>query len=210
MEGIPEKHLEQFVTAAHRVAEYGLVVCASGNLSWRVNDDLMIITETDSWMADISPEQVALCRISDMKCLNHKKPSKEIGFHSGILSKRPEINVVLHFQSPYATAAACRETHIENFFVIPEIPYYIGQAAVVPFILPGSRDLSEAVTSAMAEHNFAILTNHGMVTIGENLIDVIEKAVYFELACKIILTAGEPVQRISEESVIAIGRSPKL
>jgi ribulose-5-phosphate 4-epimerase/fuculose-1-phosphate aldolase len=209
MDSIPAKQLEQFVAAAHWVAEYGLVVCASGNLSWRVGDDHMLITETNSWLKDLSADQVALCRISDMKCLNDKRPSKEVGFHASILNKRPEVNLVLHYNSPFATAVACGETPIDNFFVIPEVPHYIGQIAVVPFIQPGSRELAEAVTSAMTDHSLVILRNHGLVTIGKTVNDVIEKASYFELACRIILTGGESVQSIPQEFIPALGRSPK-
>jgi ribulose-5-phosphate 4-epimerase/fuculose-1-phosphate aldolase len=201
MEKVSDKHLEEFIAVAHRVAEYGLVLCASGNLSWRVDHELMLITETNSWMENISKDQVALCRIEDGAPLNGKKPSKEIGFHAGILRGRADVNVVLHFQSPCATTVACIEPEVENFFVIPEIPYYIGPVAVVPYLVPGSRELAQAVTSAIKEHDLAILRNHGQVAVGESLDEAIEKAAYFELACKIILGAGGRIQPLSSQAV---------
>ena len=36
-----------------------------------------------------------------------------------------------------------------NFFVVPEIPFYIGPIGIVPYIMPGTRELADAVTSAM-------------------------------------------------------------
>lgn len=204
MENISEKLFEEFVVAAHRVAAYGLTVCASGNMSWRIGDDLMLITQTDSWMSDISIDQVAVCRVSDMEPLNGKKPSKEIRFHSGILGEREDVDVVLHYQSPHATAVACHEPQIENFFVVPEIPYYIGRVGVVPYILPGSAEFAQAVTAVMTDHNLAILRNHGQVTVGKSLNEAIERATYFELACKIILTAGDNVSFLSEEAVATL------
>jgi ribulose-5-phosphate 4-epimerase/fuculose-1-phosphate aldolase len=196
-----EKYFEEFITAARRVAEHNLVLCGSGNLSWRVDDSNMLITATSSWMGNLSEDQIAVCSIADCAPLNGAKPSKEIGFHAGILRERREVNVVLHFQSPCATTIACRQPQIENYYVIPEAAYYIGPVSVAPYLTPGSPELAEAVTAAIREHDMAILRNHGQVTVGKNFDEAIEKAVYFELACKIILQAGDDVQHISGEAV---------
>ncbi|MFC1636539.1 class II aldolase/adducin family protein, partial [Planctomycetota bacterium] len=67
------------------------------------------ITVTDSWMSTMSKDQIAVCRVDDGAILNGKQPSKEIGFHAGILQERSDVNVVLHYQSPYATTLSCRQ-----------------------------------------------------------------------------------------------------
>jgi len=202
-----QKYFEEFITAARRVAEHDLVLCGSGNLSWRVADGHMLVTVTSSWMSNMSEDQVAVCRIADGTTLNRKKPSREAGFHAAILRERRDVNVVLHFQSPCATSIACRAPQVENFFVIPEIAYYIGPVAVVPYLSPGSPELAEAVTAAIKKHDLAILRNHGQVTVGKNFDEAIEKATYFELACKIILKAGSEVQLLSREAVADLLRA---
>lgn len=201
MNKLSEKHLESFVAACHRLASFGLVRCSSGNLSWRVNDEYMLITTTHKWMSELTKEQIAVCRISDGAVLNEKTPSAENGFHFGIFRERADVNVVLHFQSPFATALACSGRDIKNFFVIPEIPYYIGTIAIVPYLNPGSNDLAKEIISAMKEHDLAILKNHGQVAVGENFDDVIQKASFFELACEIILRAGDQIQFLSEDAI---------
>ncbi len=111
------KYLEEFVAACHRVASYGLVRSSSGNLSWRVSEEHMLITATRSWMGELTREQIAICRISDGAVLNEKKPSAGNGFHFGILHERSDVNVVLHFQSPYVTAIACSGRDYNNFSI---------------------------------------------------------------------------------------------
>jgi len=209
MKNISEKCLQAFVAAARRVAEHDLVLCSSGNLSWRVDDERMLITTTDSWMSTLSEDQIAVCRVADGTILNGKQSSKEIGFHAGILKERSDVNVVLHYQSPYATTLSCREGQVEDFSVIPEIPYYIGPVAVVPYFTPGSHELADAITSAMKQHDVAILRNHGLVAVGETLDDVITKAVFFELACKIILHAGQRVQVLSKDAIAELNQKGK-
>jgi len=213
MKHVYEKHFKEFVSACHRVALYGLVRCSSGNLSWRVDKEHMLVTATHTWMADLTKEQIAVFRLSDETVLNNKKPSAETGFHFGILRSRTDMSVVLHFQSPYATALACSATEPKNFFVIPEIPYYIGPIAVLPYMNPGSKDLAKAVISAMEGHDLVLLKNHGQVTVGKNFDDVIQKASFFELACDIILKAGNKIQFIPDKIIASMypkGNKQKL
>jgi ribulose-5-phosphate 4-epimerase/fuculose-1-phosphate aldolase len=204
MKKIKETYLKKFITAAHQVAEQGLVVGGSGNMSWRVNDGLMLITTTGSSMASLSEKDIAVCRIKDEVTLSKNKPSKEIGFHAGILRERADVNVVLHFQSPWATIIACRNPQIKDFYVTPEIPYYIGPVSVVPFLIPGSKQLADSVTSALRKHDMTILRNHGQVVVGLDLDQAIAKAVYFELACHIVLGAGKQVQYMSKNDVAVL------
>src|SRR3954449_1437011 len=122
MLAIPDESLTSFVTACHRAAAYGILKCSSGNLSCRLDDERVMITATRSWLADLTPAQVSLLRLSDGEVLNDAKPSVETRFHLGILRDRRDVNVVLHFQSPAATTLTCGEPEGVNFFVIPEIP----------------------------------------------------------------------------------------
>ena len=207
MKGVSEKCLGEFIAGAHRVAEKGLVVCGSGNLSWRLNDGLMLVTARNSWMDNLDTDDVALCRIKDAALVEGPEPSKEIGFHAGILQQRAEVEVVLHFQSPCATTLACRQPAIEDFAVIPEIPHYIGAVAEVAFLAPGSRELADAVVAAMLTHELVMLRNHGQVVVGASFELALAKAMYFELACKVILGAGEQVGFMPEEAVAAERRT---
>lgn len=105
---IHNEHIEEFVKQAHRVGDAGLTVCSSGNLSWRVGDEVLV-SGTGSWVPSLTKDKVAVCRLETGEILNGVKPSMESVFHLGVLRGRPDVNVVLHFQSPYATAVACME-----------------------------------------------------------------------------------------------------
>ncbi len=206
---ISKKIQKHFIRAARQIARQNLVSCGSGNLSWRVEHDYMLITTSGSWMSEVSEDTISLCRIHDGSALTANKPSVEIGFHRTILHKRPEIDVVLHFQSPYATTLACWNVPNTQWNIIPEIPYYIGQIATVPYLNPGSDELAQAVTSAMLTHNLVILQNHGQVTAGKNFREAFQRAIFFELACKILVHAGNQVQTLSEEAVAFLDRTYK-
>jgi len=201
MDSVSDKHIRDFVAASHRVAEHGLVRCGSGNLSWRVDNELMLISASGAWLGEMAEDRVVVARITDAAVLNDRKPSVEIAFHAGILRERRDVNVVLHFQTPCATAIACHDPASVDYFVIPEIPYYIGDIASVPYKTPGTPELAGAVVAAARDHDMVMLCNHGQLTVGKDFDDTIQKAVLFELACEIIVRGQSRPQTIPADDV---------
>ena len=163
---ITNEHIEQFIEQAHRYGDAKLMLCSSGNLSWRIGEEALI-SGTGSWVP------------------------MESTFHLGILRERPDVNVVLHFQSEYATAISCMKNKPTNFNVTAEIPCHVGsEIPVIPYYRPGSPELAKAVVEAMLEHNSVLLTNHGQVVCGKDFNQVYERATFFEMACRIIVQSG--------------------
>jgi len=203
-----DAQVDQFVAQCHRASEHGLMLCSSGNMSWRINSEHVLISASRSWLQDISRDQVALVNLADGKVLNDCRPSVESRFHLGVLREVPETNVVLHFQSPQATSLACRaDDEPLNFFVIPEIAFYIGSIAELPYMQPGSEALADAVIDSLRTHGAVMLRNHGQVTLGKDFNDVIQRALLVELACGIMLNGGRAMsdQAAADLRAMALG-----
>lgn len=184
--------VQYFLECAHKAAAAGLLSCSSGNLSIRFNDKdnvpCAMLSATGSWLGELIQEQVAVCRISDGHCLNGARPTMEAGFHLGVMRRRSEVGCVLHFQSPYATVVACMKDKPTDFNVTLEGPLYIGrEVPTVPFFPPGSQELAAAVTEALSEHNLALMSNHGQVVCGPDFRTAFQRAVFFEMACRVIV-----------------------
>jgi ribulose-5-phosphate 4-epimerase/fuculose-1-phosphate aldolase len=206
--------MEEFAELCRRAAVAGLMQCSSGNMSQRIDANRVLVSASRSWMSGLTADDVVLCRLADGVVLNDRKPSVETRFHLGILRERPEARVVLHFQSPFATVLSCCDAPAIDFAVIPEVPYYIGTPAVVPYITPGSPELAEAVIEAMTDHDLAILQNHGQVTLGRNFEEALQKAVFFELACRVLVQGGDGVIHLTHEAFDVLrshaeGRRPR-
>lgn len=200
MEVTMEEKMKCFAAACRRAGAMGLARCSSGNLSWRIGGDLMFAKPSRVWMSDLRNDQVSVCRISDGAHLSGPKPTVEIRFHSGVLRARSDVNVVFHFQTSFATTLACSKQEA-NYFVIPEIPIYIGKIAVVPFLAPGSEELALSVIKALTDHDLAMMRNHGQVTVGRDFEHAIQNAVFFELACEILYRAGANAEPLTPEAV---------
>ena len=198
---ITNEQIEQFIAQAHRVGDAGLTICSSGNISWRIGDEVLI-SGTGSWVPSLPKEKVSICKLSTGEVLNGVKPSMESGFHFGVLRERPDVNVVLHFQSHYATAVACMKNRPTNLNVTAEIPCHVGrEVPVVPYYRPGSLELANAVIEAMKGHDAVLLSNHGQVVCGRDFDEVLARALFFEMACRIIVQSRMDYTVLSQKEV---------
>lgn len=187
-----KERIDEFIRACHQAGACDLVRYSSGNMSCRLDEELVAVTARRAWLGRITDAQIAICTLEDGRCVNDVELTAESGFHLGILRSRGDVNVVLHFQSPYATAISCRAEIDYNFNVIPELPIYIGEPAVVKYSPPGTKELADDTIAAMQGHDLAILQNHGQVVAGEDFDDTIQKAGFFELACQILTIQNKP------------------
>lgn len=200
---ITKEHIAKFIEQAHRVGKERLQLCSSGNLSWRVEGNTALVSGTGSWLPRLAEENVAVCDISTGLRIDGPKPSMESVFHLGVLRERKDMNVVLHFQSEYATIISCMKNKPENFNVVAEVPCYCGrEIPVIPYFRPGSKELADAVTNALREHDCVLMSKHGQAVCGKDFDDAFQKAVFFEFACGIIVRAGEGnYQTFSDEEI---------
>ncbi len=196
---------DDFIKWAKYAGEENLMKCSSGNLSHRIGD-IVLISGTGSWLGSISSEQISLCSVTDSSVISGPKPSIEKNLHLGLYRCRKDIDTVLHFQSEYATIVSCMENKPANFNVTLEIPLYIGTSVpVIPFYLPGSDELAQAVVEAMRNGaNAALLSNHGQVVCGSSYQDCIQKAIFMEMACRIIVAAGSNTSFIPKDQILEL------
>jgi len=53
---ITNEHIEQFIEQAHRYGDAKLMLCSSGNLSWRIGEEALI-SGTGSWVPTLGKEK---------------------------------------------------------------------------------------------------------------------------------------------------------
>jgi ribulose-5-phosphate 4-epimerase/fuculose-1-phosphate aldolase len=195
------KEIDEFTAACHEVARHNLVRCSSGNLSCRLKDGLVLIKASRAWMANATRADVCVCRLSDGRILHGNKPSAEVDLHLATLRNRPDCNIVLHFQTPFATTIACRRGPAPNYNILPEIPFYIGPVASVPYFPPGSPRLAKAVSEALKRHNLVQMLNHGQAVTAVDFAHAIQDAAFFELACEIIVRNNSRTRKLPRHPI---------
>ena len=196
------KQIDEFIRQARRVGAAGLTICSSGNLSWRIGDDEVLISGTGSWLPELTADRVSVVQLSDGRILNGVKPSMESGFHLNVMRNRPDVGVVLHFQSPYATAVACMKSRPDNFNFTAEMALHVGEEIpMIPYFRPGSPQLAEHVIKAMETHNSVMLLKHGQVVCGADFDQAFERAMFFEMGCRIAVLDGANVDPLTRSEI---------
>lgn len=195
-----EELLLEFAGRAHEISRKGLVNCSSGNLSCRLSDSEMLISKTGTWLEKLMVDEISVVNIQHGKIRNEVEPSGEWKLHTAVFRKRADVNVVLHFQSPAATSLACLAEK-PDYNAIIEVPLYIGNVPHLPFLMPGSDQLAEAVAEQSTHSNVIQMGNHGQVVLGKSFDEAIERAVFFELCCTIILNTGNRYHPIPAEFI---------
>lgn len=198
---VTRQDIDLFVEYARKVGQAGLTVCSSGNLSVRVGEEVMI-SGTGSWVPELRPEQVSVCLLATGEVLNGVKPSMESVFHLGVMRGREDVGCVLHFQSPYATAVACREERPSDFNFTAECPIHVGrEIPMIPYFRPGSPELASHVVEAMKDHDSVMLLKHGQVVCGKDFAQAFERAMFFEMACRIAVMNGCNVDPLTSSEI---------
>lgn len=177
---------KELVKCARRLYERGLVSSTGGNVSVRAGDDRVLITPSGRSLGDLEPEELVEIDLSG-GAIRGGKPSKEVSMHLAAYRRRPDVRAVIHAHSPYSVCVSCmiresarREGSVEGEdqainhldSMPPFSPGYVirvGRLPLIPFFVPGSPELAEAVNGAMANHDVFLLQNHGPVALGKAL-----------------------------------------
>jgi L-fuculose-phosphate aldolase len=193
---------EQIVETAVALERIGLLSMTAGNLSVRVEDDLLAITPTNIPYGEIRPEDVVICDLDGAVVDGHRRPSSELPFHSAVLRARRDIGAVVHTHSLYATTIAVLGR------TIPAVHYVIAaldlaRVPLVPYCTYGSEELAHAITATVAGGGkAALLANHGALALGADLAEAARAAELLEFLATVYhhaLEVGDPVVLADDE-----------
>jgi L-fuculose-phosphate aldolase len=120
--------------------------------------------------------------------------------HRGIYAGRPDAGAVLHSSAFHTTLVACSTIELETAASTDTL-YYLRRIARLPYLVPGSTELADAVAEAAAGHDAILLGNHGSVVLGSDLAAAVNVAEALELMCRMLVarTQGFPLLPIAEE-----------
>lgn len=159
----------EMVSACKKLEASGLNRGASGNISVRLGDH-MLITPTAIPYDVIEPGMIARMEIGDPdgKWEGPIAPSSEWRFHREILLNRSDMNAVVHAHAPFSTILAIARKPIPAMHYMiaafggPDVP-------VADYARYGTQALSDNILEAMADRKGCLMANHGMVVGGADL-----------------------------------------
>lgn len=193
----------QLIAAGRLLVDMGLSPGATGNLSIR-DGDTILVTGTGASLGHLTEADIAEVSLAGVH-LGGARPSKETPLHVGFYGRGEEHQAIVHLHSPQAVAMSCRNRWSEGNAVPPLTPYFVmrvGQTPLLPYRHPGDAALGEDIRSAPGPFRAALLANHGSVVSGKDLSDAVERAAELEEACRIaLLTENAPRRELTPEQI---------
>ncbi|MEM2947804.1 MAG: class II aldolase/adducin family protein [Candidatus Bathyarchaeia archaeon] len=188
-EGIVHDLRGRMVNVGKQLYDYGLVVGAEGNISARIPEtDRVLIKPSGVSLGFLKAEDLIVVDLDGNRVEGKLTPSIETPLHTAIYRVRNDVQGVVHTHAPFSTAFGIAGTEIiplqvEMFLYIPNgVP-------VVPFELPGSKELAEAVQKLVKDYNAVILENHGLITVGSTIEEALLLTRMVEECAKVQLVA---------------------
>jgi ribulose-5-phosphate 4-epimerase/fuculose-1-phosphate aldolase len=195
---------KDLVATGRRLVELGLSPGASGNLSVREGDHV-VITPTGALLGELDVEALSVLDL-DGRLVDGPKPSKEFPLHLAMYRRGVGVDAVVHLHSPHAAAVSCLPAWSRRSAVPPLTPYFVmrvGQTPLVPYASPGDPRQARHVEELDFDFRAALLQNHGSLVAATGMAAAADAAVELEEVCRLLLLLAGREPRLLSASEAA-------
>jgi L-fuculose-phosphate aldolase len=181
----------EFVGVCDRLAQIQYVTSSGGNLAWRLEDDLLLITPTKLYKGDIGPQDLVFIDMNGSVMEGERKPTGETPMYLKFFSLRQDVISIIHCHAPHACAMAISSG--ENWLmrpIFPETTIEVGPVPIVPYAEPLTERLAENFVPFLPKYNSFLMQSHGLVTMSRGSIkETLLLVELLEMSAKSILQA---------------------
>ena len=167
-----------------RLYSQHLTTCSGGNISYKINDDAILITPSQLDKARLQPEQIRIVNIKGENLTPELKLSIETPMHLKIYKKRPDVKAVIHAHPALATSFSVMNKTV-NSKLTGEARLILGNVLIAPYALMGSEKLADIVSDTLLKTDVALMQNHGVICVAKSLLMAFNKIEVLENAAKI-------------------------
>jgi len=182
---------EQFVNVCHKLAHNFFVTSSGGNLAWRLEDNLLLITPTKLYKGNICPEDLVFIDLGGRVVEGQRRPTGETPIYLRFFNMRKDIVSVIHCHAPSVSALAISKG--KNWLmrpIYPETAIEVGPVPLVPYAEPLTEKLADNFEPYLHKYNSFIMENHGLVTMTSSAItETLMLVELLEMSAKSILLA---------------------
>ena len=179
------EYLEYRKEVAHfmrRLYEQKLTTTSGGNVSLRI-DNIVLITASQIDKAIIDESQIGLITMKGNNLSESLKISMEGKMHLAIYSSRPDVKAIVHAHPIFSTSFAIAGKEIKTN-LSGEARAILGVPVKAAYVLMGTQELADKVADASLKGNVILMENHGILTVGENLLQAYDRMEVLESAAK--------------------------
>ena len=168
-----EQAAAEIIKAGQKLYDLGFVAANDGNISARISDTEVLSTPTGVSKGGMTGDMLVLLDLDGNVLEGKLRPSSEVKMHLAVYRADEGLRGVVHAHPPIATTFAAAGLPLDAA-ILQETVVMLGDVPVVPYAVPGSKDLAEGLVPFVSGHYAALLEHHGAVCWG----DSIERALF--------------------------------
>ncbi len=175
-----QEEIEVFIEALKYLRNQMLSPARTGNLAWRLNEDLILITPTGVKKSTLSPHDLLFINNQGEVLSGQGLPTSELPLYRVLFNNRSDIFSIIHTHSPYCSAMAISKG--TNWLMKPlfaAVIKEIGPVPVVPYGEPRTEELARKLEPYAMKYNHFILEHHGLITMSRS--DIMDAMMSLEL-----------------------------
>jgi L-fuculose-phosphate aldolase len=171
-----------------RLYRQGLTTTSGGNISFRVSDEAILITPSATDKGQMRWKEVGIMSMDGSNLTPALKPSIESEMHLGIYRSK-NVKTIVHAHPVFATAFTATRRKIDTALTA-EACAILGDPLLVPYALMGTAGLAAVVADSVSKSDILLLENHGILAVGETLLQAFDRIEVLENAARMTVITG--------------------
>ena len=182
------------------------LAATDGNVSVRLGDQVLL-TPSGVNKGMMAEDQVITVDLEGRLLAGTGRPTSELRMHLLVYELRPEAGAVVHAHLPYATACTLAGISLLEP-ILPEVVITLKGIPTAAYATPGTEEVPKAIRDFIPEFDAILLSRHGAMTVGHDVMDAYNKMEKLEHTARVVLAARlqGPVSPLSDSEVEKLRR----
>lgn len=164
------------------------IVANEGNVSIRISDNAVLSTPAGVCKGHMTPDMLVTCDLSGNRQEGTLRVSTEIQMHLSVYKARPDVKAVVHAHPPTSTGFAVAGVPLDRA-VLAEVVVTLGCIPLAEYGTPSTRELADSVERLVRMTDGLLLSNHGALTVGNDVFDAYYKMEVIEHFAEVSLVS---------------------
>ena len=190
-----EELKEDICEVGRRLYQHGYIAAMEGNVSIRLSEEEVLSMPAGVCKGYLTPDMIVSCDFAGKRIDGTLRVSTEIEMHLTVYRARPDVRAVVHAHPPKATAFAVAGVPLDRA-VLAEVVVTLGCIPLAEYGTPSTKELADSVDRLIRTSDGLLLSNHGVLTVGKEVLEAYYKLEVVEHFAEIIDSDnGEPAGR---------------
>jgi L-fuculose-phosphate aldolase len=193
---------DAIIRVGRRMYERGFVAANDGNVSIRISNERVLATPTGMSKGFMARGDLVIVDMEGRRISGKREPTTELKMHLRAYELRKDVGAVIHAHPPYATAYAVAGIPLEEC-ILPEVVLTLGSVPLAAYGTPSTEEVPDSIEGVVTRSDAFLLRNHGVMTVGSDVLGAYHKMETVEHFAHISFLAGQlgRVKHLTREEV---------